>query len=310
MFAFRPLFWLDITLYLPLHHLVAMATNIKNVILVMSGKGGVGKSSITVQLARALLSGRDIRVGVLDIDLCGPSIPRMLGLEGAVVHQSSHGWTPVYADSDQKLAVMSIGFLLSSRDDAVVWRGPKKTAMIKQFLDDVVWPDLDVLLIDTPPGTSDEHMAIVEALKQWHSNLTFTGSASDPVQATGADSEPCTGADSGSVCSAVLVTTPQNVAVADVRRQLNFCRRVSLSVLGVVENMSGFVCPHCSECTNIFSSGGGEELCRVTGVPFLGRVPITPSISHALDGGESVSYSGQTQVALDGIVSQLVASLA
>lgn len=229
----------------PPTELPSLAT-VKHIILVLSGKGGVGKSSITTQLALTLV-GKGYKVGVLDIDLTGPSAPRMFGLEGRQVHQSSAGWVPVYTDSTQRLCVMSIGFLLEKRGDAVVWRGPKKTAMIRQFLSDVVWGDLDYLLIDTPPGTSDEHISVAETLQQ----------AANPD-------------------GAVLVTTPQGVATADVRKELSFCRKVGFNVLGVIENMSGYVCPHCAECTNIFSKGGGKALAEQFNLPFLGAVPIDP----------------------------------
>ncbi|KAI8093866.1 cytosolic Fe-S cluster assembly factor CFD1 [Halteromyces radiatus] len=190
-------------------------SNIKHIILVLSGKGGVGKSSVTTQLALGLVD-KGFKVGVLDVDLTGPSIPRMLGLDGKKVHQASQGWVPVYADEHQRLSCMSIGFLLASKNDSVVWRGPKKNAMIKQFLQDVYWGDLDYLLIDTPPGTSDEHIGVVEYLKAFQPD------------------------------GAVIVTTPQAVAVADVRKELSFCRKVKLPILGVVENMSGYICPHCA----------------------------------------------------------------
>lgn len=221
--------------------------SVKHIVLVLSGKGGVGKSSVTTQLALSLVA-QGHKVGVLDIDLTGPSAPRMFGLEGRQVHQSSAGWVPVYTDSTQRLCVMSIGFLLQARGDAVVWRGPKKTAMIRQFLSDVVWGDLDYLLIDTPPGTSDEHISVAETL-----------------------------AGVAGVEGAVVVTTPQGVATADVRKELSFCRKVGFKVLGIVENMSGFVCPHCSECTNVFSSGGGQTLADQFELPFLGSVPIDPA---------------------------------
>lgn len=219
--------------------------DVKHVALVLSGKGGVGKSSVTTQLALTLVN-KGYKVGVLDIDLTGPSLPRMFGLEDKKIHQSSAGWIPVYTDDTKRLCVMSLGFLLPDRGDAVVWRGPKKTAMVRQFLKDVVWGELDYLLIDTPPGTSDEHISIAEEL-----------------QKVGPD-------------GAVLVTTPQAVATADVRKELNFCTKVGFKVLGVVENMSGYVCPHCSECTNVFSSGGGQTLADDFGVPFLGSIPIDP----------------------------------
>ncbi len=182
----------------------------------------------------------------------------MLNLESHEVHQCDAGWVPVYTDSSQTLGVMSIGFLLQSRNNAVVWRGPKKNAMIKQFLTDVAWQERDILVIDTPPGTSDEHITLMEALRE--SGVRVDG--------------------------AVVVTTPQALSVADVRRQLTFCKRAGLKVLGVVENMSGYVCPHCDECTDIFSKGGGELLADYAKVPFLGRVPIEPNLALCTDKGE------------------------
>ncbi|XP_004604474.1 cytosolic Fe-S cluster assembly factor NUBP2 [Sorex araneus] len=224
------------------------------VILVLSGKGGVGKSTLSAELALALRHAGK-KVGLLDVDLCGPSIPRMLRAQGRAVHQCDGGWVPVFADAEQNLSLMSVGFLLEQPDEAVVWRGPKKNALIKQFVRNVAWGPLDFLLVDTPPGTSDEHMAAVEALRPY------------------------------SPLSALVVTTPQAVSVGDVRRELTFCRKTGLQVLGVVENMSGFVCPHCSECTSIFSQGGGEELARLAGVPFLGAVPLDPQLSRSLEEG-------------------------
>ena len=138
--------------------------SIKHVVMVLSGKGGVGKSTVATQLALCLsYSGK--KVGILDVDLCGPSIPLMLGMQGKSVHQCDDGWVPVYVDQKQTLSLMSIGFLLNDKDDPVVWRGPKKNGMIKQFVKDVVWDELDYLVIDTPPGTSDEHLAVLENLK-------------------------------------------------------------------------------------------------------------------------------------------------
>lgn len=230
---------------------------VKNIILVLSGKGGVGKSSVTAQLALSLSSPSDSRpvssrVGVLDIDLTGPSIPRMLGLDGQSIRQSQDGWIPVYADSSQNLAVMSVGFLLKSKNDSVVWRGPKKNAMIKQFLGDVSWGDLDYLIIDTPPGTSDEHISIMEYLHPF-------------------------------LPRAVLVTTPQAISLADNLRTLDFCKKTSLPLIGLIENMSGYICPHCAECTNVWGKGGGEALAIREGIEFLGRIPIDPKLVRVLD---------------------------
>jgi Mrp family chromosome partitioning ATPase len=166
--------------------------SVKHKILVLSGKGGVGKSTFAAQLAFSLaLQGK--QVGLLDIDICGPSVPRMLGLVGHEVHQSASGWSPVYVQDN--LAVMSVGFMLPSKDDAVIWRGPRKNGLIKQFLTDVVWNELDYLIVDTPPGTSDEHISIVQYLKACN------------------------------VDGAVIVTTPQEVSMSDVRKEINFCRK-------------------------------------------------------------------------------------
>lgn len=230
---------------------------VRHVILILSGKGGVGKSSVTTHTA-LLLALRGFSVGILDIDLTGPSMPRMLGVESKQVHQSSAGWVPVTvyeADSSRgqgRIQLMSLGFLLGGRGSSVVWRGPKKTAMIRQFLRDVVWTlsesdHLDYLLVDTPPGTSDEHIAIAEELRYANPD------------------------------GAIVVTTPQQVATADVRKEINFCHKAALPVLGVVENMAGFVCPFCAECTDIFLSGGGKTLCDTLGLAYLGNIPIDPS---------------------------------
>ncbi|KAH8591529.1 P-loop containing nucleoside triphosphate hydrolase protein [Bisporella sp. PMI_857] len=237
---------------------------VKNIVLVLSGKGGVGKSSVTTQLALSLsLAGHS--VGILDIDLTGPSIPRLFGIESAKVTQAPGGWLPVpvhVSNPDTRvgsLSCMSLGFLLRARGDAVVWRGPKKVAMVRQFLTDVLWGELDYLLIDTPPGTSDEHITLAETLLK--STLP------------------------GQVVGAVVVTTPQAVATADVKKELNFCLKTSIKVIGVVENMSGFVCPNCTECTDVFSRGGGEVMAKDFNVRFLGRVPIDPQFVMLVETG-------------------------
>ncbi|CEJ80426.1 Putative Cytosolic Fe-S cluster assembling factor cfd1 [[Torrubiella] hemipterigena] len=242
---------------------------VQHVVLVLSGKGGVGKSSVTTQLALALaLAGH--KVGILDIDLTGPSIPRMLSIESSKVTQVPGGWSPVCvqeADASKgtgSLHAMSLGFLLPRRGDAVVWRGPKKTAMIRQFFKDVLWDETDYLLIDTPPGTSDEHISLAETLQR--------------------DALP------GQVAGAVVVTTPQAVATADVRKELNFCAKTGIKVLGVLENMSGFVCPHCSECTDIFGSGGGKVMATEFNVPFLGSIPMDSQFITLVEEGRRPIY--------------------
>ncbi|KAL6045580.1 cytosolic Fe-S cluster assembly factor nbp35 [Balamuthia mandrillaris] len=230
---------------------------VRRKILILSGKGGVGKSTFSSQLSHTFASSGEHQVGLLDIDICGPSIPKIMGLEGEEIHASGAGWSPVYLQDN--LAVMSIGFLLSNPDEAVIWRGPKKNGLIKQFLRDVDWGELDYLVIDTPPGTSDEHLSITQYLK------------------------------SAGLDGAVLVTTPQEVALADVRKEIGFCRKVGVPILGVVENMSGFVCPKCQTETQIFAptTGGGERMAKEFGVPFLGRIPLDPRLARACDEGES-----------------------
>lgn len=243
--------------------------NVKHIILVLSGKGGVGKSSVTTQTALTLVN-KGFKVGVLDIDLTGPSLPRMFGVEDKQVLQSNNGWVPVLVygsdDNDNKgnkrgtLSLMSLGFLIGDRGNSVVWRGPKKTAMIQQFLKDVSWNGgdlnnpLDYLIIDTPPGTSDEHIAIAEQLRF---ALPIDG--------------------------AIIVTTPQLVATADVRKEINFCKKIELDILGIVENMSGFICPYCSECTNIFLSGGGLALSKALELDYLGNIPIAPKFVEMIE---------------------------
>nr|CAD7413320.1 unnamed protein product [Timema cristinae] len=254
-----------------------MLTGVKHVILVLSGKGGVGKSTISTQLALTLKEA-GFKVGILDVDLCGPSVPYLLQLEGKDVHQSPHGWVPVFADKEQKLAVMSIGFLLKDRNDGVVWRGPKKNAMIKQFLTDVYWQDIDYLIIDTPPGTSDEHITVMENVRSC---------ASDHVMFQGAVLVIMSCFRELNCEGAVLVTTPQKVAIEDVRKEITFCRKTGIPILGIIENMSGFVCPTCSECTNIFSSGGGSSLAELAGVPFLGCLPLDSRVGACGEKGQS-----------------------
>lgn len=233
-------------------------STVKRKILILSGKGGVGKSTFTTALGWALASDEDLQTGVMDVDICGPSIPLMLGLQDSKLHATSAGWSPLYVMDN--LCVMSIGFMLPSSSDAVIWRGPKKNGLIKQFLKDVDWGDhLDYLLIDTPPGTSDEHLSIVQYLKE-----------------SGID-------------GAIVITTPQEVALQDVRKEIDFCRKVNIPIIGVVENMSGFVCPSCHGQSDIFipSTGGADSLCKEMDLTLLGQVPLDPRIGKCCDYGTS-----------------------
>jgi len=229
--------------------LASRLCRIRHKVVVLSGKGGVGKSTVAVNLAAALLlAGK--RVGLLDVDIHGPSVPTMLGIEREKLQGSSDGLLPADIGG---LKVMSIGFLLNDPDDAVIWRGPLKMGVIKQFLKDVAWGDLDYLIIDSPPGTGDEPLSVCQLV--------------------------------GKLDGAVVVTTPQKVAAIDVRKSITFCRKLNVPVLGVVENMSGFACPKCGEVTPVFRSGGGQRIARDMLVPFLGSVPIDPTLAEACDDG-------------------------
>ena len=247
---------------------------IKHQILVLSGKGGVGKSTVAVNLAVSLaLAGK--KVGLLDIDIHGPSIPKILNLEGKAVQAVGDTILPI--DMVENLKVMSIGFLLRGSNDAVIWRGPMKYQMIKQFLKDVNWGSLDFLIVDSPPGTGDEPLSVVQLLEN---------------------------AD-----GAIIVTTPQEVALADVRKCITFCRNLNLPVLGVLENMSGFVCPKCGERTDVFKSGGGEIMAGQMHVRFLGRIPIDPQIVQACDSGRPFVYhynQSQTAKAFEKILNPIL----
>ncbi|KAI4131259.1 MAG: hypothetical protein LQ347_003057 [Umbilicaria vellea] len=237
--------------------ITARLSGIRHKILILSGKGGVGKSTLSTMLAHAFASNPANTVGIMDTDICGPSIPKMMGVEAETIHVSNAGWSPVWVADN--LGVMSVQFMLPNRDDAVIWRGPKKNGLIKQFLKDVEWGQLDYLIVDTPPGTSDEHLSVNSFLKE-----------------SGLD-------------GAVVVTTPQEVSLLDVRKEIDFCAKAGIKVLGIVENMSGFVCPNCTHESHIFrpTTGGARKLARETGIPFLGAVPLDPRIGMACDYGES-----------------------
>jgi ATP-binding protein involved in chromosome partitioning len=222
---------------------------IKNKLLVLSGKGGVGKSTVSVHLAVAL-SSRGFLTGLLDIDLHGPSIPKMMGLSGQKV-TVEHGLLKPLA-FNKNLGVISMASILDDRKTAVIWRGPRKGGAIRQLLGDVLWGPLDYLIIDAPPGTGDESLSIAQLIPD---------------------------------VRAVVVTTPQQVAIEDVRRSLQFLNKVSLNIVGVIENMSGLICPHCHEEIDLFRRGGGEALAREWGVPFLGRVPLEPNLVSEADAG-------------------------
>jgi len=228
--------------------------HIRHTIVVLSGKGGVGKSTVAVNLAMALaMSGR--QVGLLDVDLHGPSIPTMLGLTGTRLDIEDGKLVPAGYDM---LKVISIGFMLERADDAVIWRGPAKAGVIKQLVEEVVWGDLDYLIVDCPPGTGDEPLSVVQTL--------------------------------GKIDGAVIVTTPQDVALADVRKSISFCHTMQVPVLGVIENMSGLICPHCCQQIDLFKTGGGEAMAGAMAVPFLGRIPLEVLVVTTGDAGVPMVY--------------------
>ena len=243
-------------------------------LFVLSGKGGVGKSTVAVNLAVALAR-RGRRVGLLDVDVHGPSIPTLLGLAGR--RMLGHGDVLLPLEAMAGLNVVSLGLLTDSPSDAVVWRGPRKNSAIRQLLRDVDWGDLDELVVDCPPGTGDEPLGVVQL--------------------------------AGEPGLAVVVTTPQEVAVADVRRCLTFCRLLDLPVAGIVENMSGVVCPHCGKVTDLFGHGGGARLAQEAEVPFLGSIPLDPAVVRGGDAGRPFALENPETAAaraFDTIVARLL----
>src|SRR5210317_279083 len=222
---------------------------IKNKILVMSGKGGVGKTSTSVNLSIALAD-KGYRVGIIDVDLHGPDIPRMLGLEGTPQVNENNKLDPI--SYSENLKAISIESFTPNKDDAIIWRGPLKFSAIKQFIGDIDWGNLDFLIIDAPPGTGDEPLTVAQTISD---------------------------------AKAVIVTTPQEVALADVRKSINFCKTVNMEIFGLLENMSGFSCPHCNEMINLFGSGGGEKTALQMGIPFLGKIPFDPQMVTCGDTG-------------------------
>ena len=226
-------------------------SGIKHKIVVLSGKGGVGKSSVAANLSLAL-SRKGLKTGLLDVDLHGPSIPTLLGMEGAPSPIKPDGRISTVAFSET-LKAMSVGLLLENTSDALVWRGPAKQSVIKDLLSLVEWGKLDYLVVDCPPGTGDEPLSVIQLLQ-------------NPD-------------------GAIIVTTPQDLALVDVRKSITFCRHLKLPIIGIIENMSGYVCPHCDKTADIFKSGGGEKLAEEMRIPFLGRIPIDPEMVLAADRG-------------------------
>ena len=222
---------------------------IKNKIIVMSGKGGVGKTSTSVNLSIALANAGH-KVGIMDVDLHGPDVPRMLGIEGMPELKANNKLDPM--KYSQNLSAISIESFTPGKDDAIIWRGPLKYAAIRQFIGDVDWGELDFLVIDSPPGTGDEPLTVAQIITD---------------------------------AKAVIVTTPQEVALADVRKSINFCKTVKMEIFGLIENMSGLSCPHCGEMIDLFGSGGGERTAKEADIRFLGSIPFDPRVVACGDSG-------------------------
>ena len=247
---------------------------IKHVVIVMSGKGGVGKSTVSSNLAQAL-SVSGYQTGLMDLDITGPNIPKMFHVEDEKLTVDNDMLVPVLVPPSLKL--MSMAFLLPEKDSAVMWRGPVKMGAIRQFIEDVNWGELDYLNIDMPPGTGDEAISIVQLIPK-----------ADGV---------------------VIVTTPQDVALLDSRKSINFAAQTKVPIIGLIENMSGFVCPHCGETTEIFGSGGGEKTAKSMNVQFLGRIPFEPDIVSSGDSGIPIvirNPDSPSAKAFNGIVEKLI----
>jgi Mrp family chromosome partitioning ATPase len=224
---------------------------IKHKFIVMSGKGGVGKTSISVNLSIALAN-LGYRVGIMDVDLHGPDVPRMLGLGGMLDLGPNRKLQPMRYS--KQLSAVSVESLTPTKDDAIIWRGPVKFSAIQQFIADVEWGNLDFLIVDAPPGTGDEPLTVAQTIPD---------------------------------AKAIIVTTPQEVSLADVRKSINFCKIVKMEIYGLVENMSGFACPHCQSVLDLFGSGGGEKTADQAGIPFLGKIPFDQKVVECGDAGTS-----------------------
>jgi len=222
---------------------------IKNKIIVMSGKGGVGKTSTSVNLAIALANAGH-KVGIMDVDLHGPDVPRMLGIQGTPELTLNNKLSPL--KYSENLKAISIESFIPGKDDAIIWRGPLKYAAIRQFIGDVDWGELDFLVIDSPPGTGDEPLTVAQIISD---------------------------------AQAIIVTTPQEIALADVRKSINFCKTLKMQIFGLIENMSSLSCPHCGKMIDLFGSGGGERTARETGIRFLGNIPFDPKVVACGDSG-------------------------
>jgi len=250
---------------------------IKNKLIVMSGKGGVGKTTVAVNLAYGLAI-KGNKVGILDVDIHGPNIAKMLGIEGKRLVAFDLGIEPI--EVLPNLKAVSIALLFENRDQPIIWRGPLKMITIKQFLADVNWGELDYLIIDSPPGTGDEPLSVCQLIPD--------------------------------INGAIVVTTPQDVAILDSRKSILFAKELKIPFIGIIENMSGFMCPHCKKEIDLFGTGGGEKSAQDLNVPFLGRIPIEPEIVKLGDSGQPFVYFRKetlTASIMDGIISKIIEHL-
>jgi ATP-binding protein involved in chromosome partitioning len=228
---------------------------IKHKIFVLSGKGGVGKSSVSANLA-ASLSKKGYKTGLMDVDVHGPSIAHMLGLTELLdLTEDQKRLKPKQVN--ENLKVVSVQALMQDKDQAIIWRGPAKTGMIQQFVGNVEWGELDFLIIDAPPGTGDEPLTVVQTIPE---------------------------------ALGVIVTTPQEVALSDIRKSISFCKTVKLKTLGIIENMAAFKCPHCSESIDLFKNGGGEKTAKAQGLDFLGSLPFDTKVVASGDNGVPIMF--------------------
>ncbi|MEA2096049.1 MAG: Mrp/NBP35 family ATP-binding protein [Candidatus Cloacimonadota bacterium] len=235
---------------------------IKHKLIVISGKGGVGKSTITVNVAYGLAS-QGYKVGILDVDIHGPSIAKMLGIEGKKLQMKGKGEFPAPIQVTENLYALTIATLLENPDDPIIWRGPLKIGVIKQFMQDIQWPQLDYLIVDSPPGTGDEPLSVVQTLKK--------------------------------VDGSIIVSTPQDIALLDARKTIKFSQKMDVPVLGIIENMSTFVCPHCGEKTDIFAGLGIGKAASDFNIDVLGHIPIDVNIVRSGDSGKAYLKNHENQ---------------